>query len=159
MITAKKCRVQSHPGTPVPYKEGVLACKIVDLADILSLMDGATTFNVVAMNAGDVIVGVEVHVNVPLGEVGEFILGADANLHSSADADGFLKAMDFNVANVYFSTSDSVADETAITFCGALMNVGRHVCLADGYITGLSGADNTDTSALTGSIKVWYLPG
>jgi len=158
MITAKKCKVQTRSGVMPDHKEGLVACKIISLADVLSLLN-TTGGNLCPMSGGDVIIGVDVHVNVPLGEAGVIDIGVDANLHSAADPDGLIDSANGNVADTLYSTSDTVADATAPTYCGALLDGGSHVCVGDGNLTIASSADNTDTSALTGSIKIWYLPG
>lgn len=154
MITAKKCKVQTIiVNTSVPNcLDGVLAQKVIDLADVVALLDASECpVDICKFKGGDVITEVLVNITAAATADIELDIGVDLELDGTTlDADGLIDGIDAQTIGLYSSLG---------TLAGAEMINGNFVCASDGYVTLTTDADAISDATLTGSIVINYLPG
>jgi len=135
---------------------GVVCVKTLATTQLEALLDTSEN-DAIAMNAGDVILAVELAVGTACGEAATADVGIDVDLDGTTkDVDALLDGVNLNAAGLYKS-NDTVADATAHTYTGADLDGGPFVCDDDGYITITSSADES-ASAFVGTLTVYYIP-
>lgn len=130
------------------YAQGVLSMKTIDSTRLKALLD-TTTNELFSVNAGEIIIAVQVYVQTPHAEAAAAAIGVDANARTAgADADGLIKTLDLNTKGLYKSDDDANY--------GALQEMGYFEADGNGFITITSTVD-CSSGAFVGGAVMYYI--
>lgn len=130
------------------YAQGVLSMKTIDSTRLKALLD-TTTNELFSVNAGEIVVAVQVYVQTAHALAAAAAVGVDANARTAgADADGLIKTLDLNTKGLY--KSDDEANY------GALQEFGYFEADGNGFITITSTVD-CSSGAFVGGAVMYYI--
>lgn len=130
---------------------GYARTKLIYGSTLTNLLD-SNTQEAIPMNAGDVILSVNLYVGTVSSYAESIDVGADSALiGAAADTNGFIELADSNAVGKYES------NDVAGTYAGLLIANGYFICQDDGFVT-ISATADISGSALTGSLVVTYIP-
>jgi len=130
---------------------GAVACKKIATAQLELLLDTVEN-NLFAVNAGDVILKVELVIQAAAGAACAVTIGTDVDVDGTTkDVDSLLKAGDVNATGIQAS------DDVAGTYLGDDLAFGSLTADDDGYVT-ISSSTDQHASSFVGEALMYYIP-